>query len=144
LPTRREWDTSIRFAIRVGIHTGLTVIGDIGGGPKHELLALGEAPNIAARIESIAEPNTVAISEVTYRLVRGYFACDDLGFHTPKGVSTSVQVYRVLRESGAQSRLVVYLAAADKYRGRTRRPSQEQTGLDERALMASQRFSHPW
>jgi class 3 adenylate cyclase/pimeloyl-ACP methyl ester carboxylesterase len=105
LNTRLEWDKSIRLAIRVGIHTGLTVIGDIGGGPKHELLALGEAPNIAARIEGIAEPNTVAISGVTYRLVRGYFACDDLGFHTPKGVSTSVQVYRVLRESGAQSRL---------------------------------------
>jgi class 3 adenylate cyclase len=100
-----EQDKGIRLSIRVGIHTGLTVIGDIGSGPKHELLALGEAPNVAARIQGIATPDSVAISTTTFQLVEGYFTCQDLGAHMLKGVETPVQVYRVLSESGAQSRL---------------------------------------
>jgi class 3 adenylate cyclase len=105
LNTRLEQEKGIRLAIRVGIHTGLTVVGDVGEGSKHELLALGEAPNVASRIQGLAEPNTIAISETTYRLVEGYFDCDDLGSHTLKGVTEPQQVYRVLQESGAQSRL---------------------------------------
>jgi predicted ATPase len=105
LNTRLEQDKGIRLAIRVGIHTGLTVVGDIGEGQKHELLALGEAPNIAARIQGVAEPDTVAISAVTFQLIEGYFTCQDLGSHMLKGVETPVQIYRVLSESGAQSRL---------------------------------------
>lgn len=100
-----QQDKGIRLAIRVGMRTGLTVVGDIGAGPKHELLALGEAPNIAARVQGIAQSDTVAISAATYRLVQGYFVCDDLGMHTLKGVAEPVQIYRVLRASGAQSRL---------------------------------------
>jgi class 3 adenylate cyclase len=107
LNTRLEQEKGIRLAIRVGIHTGLTVVGDIGEGSKHELLALGEAPNIASRIQGLAEPDTIAISEATYRLVQGYFDCDDLGSHTLKGVAEPHQVYRVLQESGAQSRLEI-------------------------------------
>jgi class 3 adenylate cyclase len=86
----------IRLSIRVGMHTGLTVIGDIGAGQKHELLALGEAPNIAARIQSLAAPDTVAISVDTYRWVEGYFTVEALGRHTLKGVAEPLQVYRVL------------------------------------------------
>src|SRR6266850_3976284 len=107
LNTRLEQEQGIRLSIRVGIHTGLTVIGDIGAGQKHELLALGEAPNIAARIQSIAAPDTVAISADTSRLVEGYFTVDDLGRHALKGVAAPLQVYRTLRRSGAQSRLDV-------------------------------------
>ena len=51
--------------VRIGIHTGLVVVGEIGGGAKRELLALGEAPNIAARVQGEAEPNTVVISAAT-------------------------------------------------------------------------------
>jgi class 3 adenylate cyclase len=105
LNTRLEQGKGIRLAIRVGIHTGLTVVGDIGEGSKHELLALGEAPNVASRIQGIAEPDTIAISADTYRLVEGYFTMDDLGLHTLKGVAEPQQVYRVIGESGAQSRL---------------------------------------
>lgn len=79
LNTHLAQEHGVRLSIRVGLHTGLTVIGDIGAGPKHELLALGEAPNIAARIQSLAEPDTVAISADTYRLVEGYFTVEDLG-----------------------------------------------------------------
>jgi class 3 adenylate cyclase len=77
LNTRLEQEKGIRLAIRVGIHTGLTVISDVGSGEKHEMLALGEAPNVASRIQGLAEPNTIAISEATYRLVEGYFTCED-------------------------------------------------------------------
>jgi hypothetical protein len=107
LNTRLEQEHGVRLSIRVGIHTGLTGIGDIGTGQKHELLALGEAPNIAARIQSLAAPDTVAISADTYRLVEGYFTLEALGLHTLKGVTEPLQVYRVLRHSGAQSRLDV-------------------------------------
>jgi class 3 adenylate cyclase/predicted ATPase len=107
LNTRLQREYGIWLSIRVGIHTGLAVIGDIGAGQKHELLALGEAPNIAARIQSLAAPDTVAISADTSRLVEGYFTVEDLGRHMLKGVATPLQVYRVLRHSGAQSRLDV-------------------------------------
>src|SRR5262245_12473766 len=105
LNTRLEQGHGMRLSIRVGMHTGLTVIGDIGAGQKHELLALGEAPNIAARIQSLAVPDTVAISADTYRLVEGYFTVEDLGRQTFRGIAEPLQVYRVLRHSGAQSRL---------------------------------------
>jgi Adenylate and Guanylate cyclase catalytic domain len=91
----------------MGIHTGLLVVGEMGGGDKHEQLALGETPNVAARIPGLAEPDTVAISATTQPLIQGYFVCQALGPHTLKGVATPVNVYRVLGESGAQSRLEI-------------------------------------
>src|SRR5713226_4828532 len=93
--------------VRLGIHTGLVVIGEIGSSAKREMLALGETPNIAARLQGLAEPDTVVLSAATQRLVTGLFACQDLGPQALKGVSTLVPVYRVLRESEAQSRLEV-------------------------------------
>ncbi len=94
--------------VRIGIHTGLVVAGEMGGGDTREPLAIvGETPNIAARLQEIAAPDTVAISTATYRLIQGYFECQNLGPHTLKGVSTPLLVYRVLRESGARSRFEV-------------------------------------
>jgi len=103
----QEQDKGICLSIRVGVHTGLTVVGDIGEGAKHELLALGEAPNIASRIQGLAEPDTIAISAATYQLVEGYFDWDDLGLHTLKGVAEPQQVYRIVGESGARSRMEI-------------------------------------
>jgi hypothetical protein len=68
---------------------------------------LGETPNIASRIEGVAQPDTVAISATTYRLVQGDFVCDDLGQYALKGVGSSQQVYRIAGASGSQSRLDV-------------------------------------
>ena len=82
----------------------ISVLGDQG---RHEHLALGETPNIAARIQGLAQPNTVAISDAAYRLVQGYFACQDLGAQPLRGVAEPMRVYHVLRESGATSRLEV-------------------------------------
>ncbi len=90
--------------VRIGIHTGLVVIGEIGSSAKREILALGETPNLAARLQGIAEPNTVVISAVTRRLAQGLFACQELGPQMVKGVSTPLTVYRVVEESAAQSR----------------------------------------
>jgi len=95
----------IQLAVRVGIHTGLVVVGAMGEAGRQEQLALGETPNIAARIQGLAEPNTIAMSEATYRLVQGYFEYQDLGAQTLRGVAGPLNVYRILRESGAQSRL---------------------------------------
>src|SRR5262249_11094680 len=61
--------------------------------------------NIASRIEGLAAPNTIAMSEATYRLVKGYFTCESLGEHTLRGVSQPLHIYRVLGESGVHSRL---------------------------------------
>ena len=54
-------------AVRLGVHTGLVVIGDVGAGARHEPLALGETPNIAARLQALAAPNTLVISAATYQ-----------------------------------------------------------------------------
>src|SRR5215510_7419555 len=105
LNKKLEQDKGITLALRLGIHTGLVVVGAMGGGGRHEQLALGETPNVAARIQGLAQPNTLAVSEATYRLVEGYFTCESLGEHTLRGVSQSLKVYQVLRESGVHSRL---------------------------------------
>jgi TOMM system kinase/cyclase fusion protein len=97
----------IQLAVRMGIHTGLVVIGDIGAGVRHEQLALGEAPNVASRIQGLAEPDTVVISHATYRLIEGYFECDPLGERALRGVADPVSVYRVLGASGVQGRLEI-------------------------------------
>jgi class 3 adenylate cyclase len=107
LNTRLVREQGVRVAVRMGIHTGLVVVGAMGGGGRQEQLALGETPNVAARIQGLAEPETVVISATTHRLVRGLFACQDLGPHTLRGVSMPVAVYRVLGESKAQTRLEV-------------------------------------
>src|SRR4029453_12045240 len=94
-----------RLAVRIGIHTGLVVVGEMGAGSRQEQLALGDTPNVAARIQALAGAGTVAITPPTFRLVRGYFLYQDLGAHALKGLTTPVQVYRILGDSAAQRRL---------------------------------------
>ncbi|MBI3799274.1 MAG: AAA family ATPase, partial [Deltaproteobacteria bacterium] len=91
--------------VRIGIHTGQVVVGEIGDRGKREQLALGDTPNIAARLQGLAAPNTVIISATTQRLTAGLFDCQDLGLQTVKGMSAPLRVYRPLSESSAQSRL---------------------------------------
>jgi len=97
--------------VRIGIHTGLVVVGEMGGRDYREAMALGETPNIAARLQGLADPDTVAMSAATHRLVEGFFACHNLGPRTLKGVSMPVEVYQALGESGAQSRFEVAVTA---------------------------------
>ncbi|HEV8715848.1 MAG TPA: adenylate/guanylate cyclase domain-containing protein [Candidatus Binatia bacterium] len=93
--------------VRIGIHTGPVVVGAIGSGGRQEQLALGEVPNIAARVQALAEPDTMVLSAATHRLVAGLFECQDLGPQTLKGIATPLAVHRVVRESEAQSRFEV-------------------------------------
>jgi class 3 adenylate cyclase len=107
LNTRLEQAKEITLTARLGIHTGLVVIGEMRGAGRQEQLALGETPNLAARIQNIAAPDTMIISEATYRLIQGYFDCQALGEQRLRGVAEPIVVYRVLRESGVQSRLEI-------------------------------------
>jgi len=97
----------IQLAVRLGIHTGLVVVGEMGSAGRLEQLALGETPNIAARIQGLVAPNTIVVSEATYRLVEGYFQCETLGEPVLRGVSHPLHIYRVLGASGVHSRLEV-------------------------------------
>jgi class 3 adenylate cyclase/predicted ATPase len=97
--------------LRIGIHTGLAVVGEMGAGERRELMALGDTPNLASRLQGLATSDTVLISEATYRLAGGFFACRDLGPQQLKGVSLPLEVYQVVGESGMRSRLQVSAAA---------------------------------
>src|SRR3989441_7274968 len=105
LHTRLTQERGVPLAVRLGIHTGLVVVGEVGGGTRHEQLALGETPNIAARLQGLAAPNTLVISATTFQLLGGFFACQPLGTPLLKGVVQPLAVYRVLYESMARSRL---------------------------------------
>jgi class 3 adenylate cyclase len=100
-----EKTKDIRLAVRLGIHTGLVVVGEMGGENRQEQLALGETPNIAARIQGLAQPNTLVVSESTYRLVQDFFDCAPLGEQSLRGVSERLSVYRAISESAIQSRI---------------------------------------
>jgi class 3 adenylate cyclase/predicted ATPase len=91
--------------VRLGIHTGLVVVGEIGSKEKRELLALGETPNLAARIQGLAEPNTVLISAATRRLIDGQFESQPFGSHLVKGIATPIALYHVQSERQSASPL---------------------------------------
>jgi class 3 adenylate cyclase/predicted ATPase len=105
LNTRLEPERGVQLAVRLGIHTGLVVVADVGEGARQEQLALGETPNLAARLQGIAAPNTVVISAATVPLLGGFFACQALGPHRLKGFAQPLEVYQVRYESTARSRL---------------------------------------
>lgn len=75
----------LSLSVRVGVHTGAVVIGEMGGGEKRETLAVGGATNIAARLQEVAGPNAVALSAETLRLTPGIFETSDLGRRALKG-----------------------------------------------------------
>jgi class 3 adenylate cyclase len=105
LNIRLKQERGVQLAVRLGIHTRLVVVGEIGGGTRQEQLALGETPNLAARLQGVAAPNTLVISAATLPLLGGFFACQALGPHPLKGLAQPVEVYQVLHESMARSRL---------------------------------------
>jgi len=96
--------------VRVGIHTGLVVVGDVGSGEKREQLALGETPNIAARIQGEAQPDTVFVSEPTRRLISGHFKVEDLGERALKGITKPMRVFRVIRANDSTTRFAAVSA----------------------------------
>ncbi len=97
--------TQVPLQTRVGIATGLVVIGDlIGSGSSQEHAIVGETPNLAARLQSIAEPNSVVIAASTRKLVGNLFELGDLGSKNLKGIAEPVRIWAVLRPSTVESR----------------------------------------
>ena len=97
--------THASLQTRVGIATGLVVVGDlIGSGASQEQAIVGETPNLAARLQGIAEPNSVVIAESTRKLVGSLFELEDLGARDLKGISGLVRVWAALRPSAIESR----------------------------------------
>jgi class 3 adenylate cyclase len=91
--------------VRIGMATGLVVVGDlIGTGAAQEQSVVGETPNLAARLQALAEPNAVVIAEATRRQVGGLFELRDLGVQTLKGFAAAQRAWQVLGESNVASR----------------------------------------
>jgi len=96
---------SVKLQTRVGIATGLVVVGDlIGAGAAQEQSVVGETPNLAARLQALAEPNAVVIAAGTRRLIGDLFEYRDLGAVEVKGIAEMVPVWQVLRPSVVASR----------------------------------------
>ena len=95
--------------VRIGLHTGLVVVGEMGSEQYRIDIAVGETPNMAARIQGQAGPNEVIISAATYHLVEGLFICEALTPRALKGIATPQTVYQVTGEGNAHSRFEVSL-----------------------------------
>jgi len=104
LNTNLHKDKGLNLAVRLGIHTGLVIAGEMGAGESLEPMAIvGETPNIAARLQEVAKPDSLVISDVCYRLLQGVFHSEALGSYSLKGISAPIELYQVLAESGAQT-----------------------------------------
>jgi class 3 adenylate cyclase len=112
----REYGT--RVAVRIGIHTGEVVIGEVGGGATRGMIALGDVPNLAARARSAAAPDTVVITRATQRLVAGTFVIEDAGTDATGVAHEPLRLNRVVGESGRRGRLAIAGARLTSFVGR--------------------------
>ena len=97
--------SSVPLRTRVGVATGLVVVGDlIGSGASQEQAIVGETPNLAARLQGVAEPNMVVIADGTRRLLGNLFELEDLGAKDLKGIAGPVRAWMALRGSSAEGR----------------------------------------
>jgi predicted ATPase/class 3 adenylate cyclase len=97
-----------KLSARVGIHSGAVVVGASAG---NEADVFGDTPNLAARVQAAAEPDSAIITAETHRLISGLFLVEDRGTHQLKGIERPVQLYRLVRQSGARGRLEAAAAA---------------------------------
>jgi class 3 adenylate cyclase len=99
---RREFESAYGelIQVHVGIHRGPVVVSDVGGPGHNERLAVGGAVHIASRLESVATPGEVVVSEETLQLVPGVFMTRSLGEQSLKGVSRKIRAFNVLRPIG--------------------------------------------
>jgi class 3 adenylate cyclase len=132
---------------RVGIATGLVVVGDlIGAGEAQERGIVGETPNLAARLQGVAEPNTVVIAESTRKLLGNLFELDDLGARELKGIAEPIRAFAALRPSAVESRFeALHASGLTELVGREeeleillRRWSKVKTGEGQVALLSGE------
>jgi class 3 adenylate cyclase len=125
-PIRNE-----RLQVRIGIATGLVIVGEpIGNGDARQQTAIGETPNLAARLQSLAEPGGIVIDAVTRRQIGGLFECRDLGTVALNGLPDPVPAWQVLREAAIESRFEALYA----------RPLTPLIGRDEELDLLLQRW----
>jgi class 3 adenylate cyclase/predicted ATPase len=139
--------TRASLQTRVGIATGLVVVGDLmdsGNAPERGIV--GETPNLAARLQGLAEPNTVVIAESTRRLLGNLFELQDLGARELKGIAGSVRVWAALRASSVESRfealhasgLTVLVGREEESELLLRRWSRAKTGEGQVVLLSGE------
>ena len=142
-----QMKTHTPLQTRVGIATGLVVVGDlIGSGASQEQAIVGETPNLAARFQGIAEPNAVVIAESTRKLVGNLFELEDLGAQDLKGISGPVRAWTALRPSSVESRFeAMHVSGLTELVGREeelelllRRWSKAKTGEGQVVLLSGE------
>ncbi len=139
--------THAALQTRVGIATGLVVVGDlIGSGASQEQAIVGETPNLAARLQGIAEPNSVVIAEGTRKLLGNLFDLEDLGAQDLKGITGPVRAWAALRPASVEGRFEAFHASGlTELVGREeeldllfRRWSKAKTGLGQVVLLSGE------
>jgi class 3 adenylate cyclase len=139
--------TRASLQTRVGIATGLVVVGDlIGSGDAQERGIVGETPNLAARLQGVAEPNAVVIAEATRRLLGNLFELEDLGARELKGITGPVQAWAALRASSAEGRfealhasgLTALVGREEELELLLRRWSRAKTGEGQMVLLSGE------
>jgi class 3 adenylate cyclase len=96
-----------RLRMRIGIHTGPVVVGTLGNDLRVEFKAVGDTVNLASRMQELAEPGTIYISEETFKLTEGLFRFEALGEKAVKGKEEPVKVYRAIAPSTRRTRFDV-------------------------------------
>ena len=139
--------THASLQTRVGIATGLVVVGDlIGSGAAQEHGIVGETPNLAARLQGIAEPNSVVIAESTRKLLGNLFEFEDLGPKDLKGIAGPVRAWAALRASSAEGRFEAFHASGltdlvgreEEFELLLRRWSKAKTGEGQVVLLSGE------
>jgi len=97
----------LKLKMRIGIHTGPVVVGTLGNDLRVEFKAVGDTVNTASRMEELAEPGTIYVSEETFQLAEGLFQVEALGERKVKGKKTPIKIYRVLGPSSRRTRFDV-------------------------------------
>jgi class 3 adenylate cyclase/tetratricopeptide (TPR) repeat protein len=100
-------DRGVELQLRLGLNSGLVVVGRIGDDLRMDYTAVGDTTHLASRVQGAAEPGTLLITEATHRLVEGYISSEALGSITVKGRSEPTRVYRVIGRRPARTRLEV-------------------------------------
>jgi class 3 adenylate cyclase len=101
LGARLERERGLQLRARIGVHTGPVVVGTVGNDLKMDYTAVGDTTNLAARLQTLAAPGTILLSEATQRLVRGFFELRPTGPLEVRGKSQPVEAYEVLGEASA-------------------------------------------
>jgi class 3 adenylate cyclase len=100
-----DWGENVELAVRVGIATGPVIVGDlVGEGASQEHAAVGETPNLAARLQAQAKPQSVVVAPATHRLTKGLFSYESLGDRELKGIAEPTEIWRVVGDRSIESR----------------------------------------